>query len=217
MATTRPRLKKRADESGRNGRRRDGRFTSGNRAAAGNRTRSQQARLRAAMLTAVGEELDEVIQAVLRRATCGDIRAARLVLEHALGKPRPAEREAEELIQHRLAELLRRVQSIKPRPGLQEPDAALIKDAGALAELGLTWDAIADLVGVDHEDFKAWAEDHDDFAQALHAGGSRYRLRLAVQAERQSLSVLAVRDPGNFERKLQDQDNWADNPDTRFI
>jgi hypothetical protein len=65
-----------------------GRFTKGNRGGPGNPYARQVAALRQRLIERLtGEELDAILDALLRLAREGDVAAARLVLQYALGRP----------------------------------------------------------------------------------------------------------------------------------
>jgi hypothetical protein len=71
-----------------NGRLRDGRFGAGNRFGQGNPQHRKMAELRAAMLEAVEpEQVKGLTRKLCELALAGDVPAARLVMEYALGKP----------------------------------------------------------------------------------------------------------------------------------
>lgn len=68
-----------------------GRFITGNPGGPGNPHAGRVARLRARLLSAVGEgDIDDLVSAMLERARGGDIAAARLLLEYTIGKPASA-------------------------------------------------------------------------------------------------------------------------------
>lgn len=74
-----------------NGRDSLGRFGPGNRAAVG-RSAGEAARLRAIVRQAVTDaDLVGLLAAMVEQARAGDVTAARLVLEYAIGRPRPIE------------------------------------------------------------------------------------------------------------------------------
>src|SRR4051794_5680112 len=65
-----------------------GRFTKGNKGGPGNPYARQVAALRQRLLARLtAQELDAITDALLRLARGGDVAAARLVLQYALGKP----------------------------------------------------------------------------------------------------------------------------------
>ena len=68
-----------------------GRFTEGNPGGPGNPHAAQVAKLRSALLNAVSaEDVEAIIQEVLKRAKEGELRAAKMVLDYSIGRPRPA-------------------------------------------------------------------------------------------------------------------------------
>ncbi|MEL7089759.1 MAG: hypothetical protein AAGL98_15170, partial [Planctomycetota bacterium] len=166
--STRPRLKKnRPVQTGRN---RNGHFAPGNTIAKGNNGRGRQARLRAKMIEAVEDHLDDITATIIARATGGHVHCLRMCLEYGIGKPRRIDHGADEAIGERLAELVRHAQGVTPRPDIEEPDAQLIADVGVLAELGLPADGIADLLGVEHDLMSGWVEAGGEVARAITAG-----------------------------------------------
>ena len=77
--------------NGDNGRDAQGRFSEGNPGGPGNPHAGQVAKLRSALLDAVSaEDVEAIIQAVLKRAKEGDLRAAKMLLDYSIGRPRPA-------------------------------------------------------------------------------------------------------------------------------
>lgn len=73
-------------------RRSDGRFAKGNRGGPGNPLAAQVNRLRSALLRAVEpEDIEDVVQALLRKAKEGDVAAARVLFNRLLGKPLEAD------------------------------------------------------------------------------------------------------------------------------
>jgi len=73
---------------GANGRGPDGRFRKGNPGGPGNPHARQVARLRAALLEAITpEDIAAVVRAMIERACAGDVAAAKVILERALGQP----------------------------------------------------------------------------------------------------------------------------------
>ena len=74
--------------NGRNGRDEQGRFAKGNSGGPGNPYARQVARLRTAMLEAVGDQgITDIVDALMKAARNGDVAAARLVLSYTLGRP----------------------------------------------------------------------------------------------------------------------------------
>lgn len=77
--------------NGDNGRDARGRFAEGNPGGPGNPHAGQVAKLRSALLDAVSAtDVEEIIQGVLKRAKEGDLRAAKMLLDYSIGRPRPA-------------------------------------------------------------------------------------------------------------------------------
>jgi len=75
-------------ENGANGRDNQGRFAVGNRGGPGNPHAQRTSLLRNAMLSAVSaDDVEKIIQAVVKAAKEGDIAAAREVLDRTIGKP----------------------------------------------------------------------------------------------------------------------------------
>ena len=73
------------DPDGRDGK---GRFTAGNKLAKGNPHAKRVAALRSALLNAVSEEdIQEVVQALVREAKDGNVSAAKELLGRVLGPP----------------------------------------------------------------------------------------------------------------------------------
>ncbi|MFO0879413.1 MAG: hypothetical protein U0840_18860 [Gemmataceae bacterium] len=69
-------------------REKSGRFTKGNAGGPGNPFAAQVGRYRALMQECVGpEQMRAIVQALIRAAIRGDVAAARLVLQYAMGKP----------------------------------------------------------------------------------------------------------------------------------
>lgn len=65
-----------------------GRFTQGNPGGPGNPHAQQVARLRSALLNAVTErDIEEIIEALVKKAKEGSIAAARVLFDRVLGKP----------------------------------------------------------------------------------------------------------------------------------
>lgn len=74
--------------NGRNGRDEQGRFAKGNSGGPGNPYARQVARLRNAMLEAVGDQgIADIVDALMKAARNGDVAAARLVLSYTVGRP----------------------------------------------------------------------------------------------------------------------------------
>lgn len=70
---------------------RNGQFVKGNKAAKGNPHARQMAKLRTQLLGRItGEDLGEVLDAMVQKAKTGDVVAAKLVLDLAVGKSAPA-------------------------------------------------------------------------------------------------------------------------------
>jgi hypothetical protein len=73
---------------GANGRAADGKFAPGNRSAKGNPFGRRLAAMRQAVLNAVSEDdVQEIMSVLLQQAKEGDVAAAKLVLQYAVGKP----------------------------------------------------------------------------------------------------------------------------------
>src|SRR5687768_14890564 len=89
MPTTTPRPSTTEDNAQSTSQRDDkGRFTAGNQGGPGNPFARRVGELRRAMLMAVSvEKIQEIINALMDKATEGDVPAARLVLSYVLGKP----------------------------------------------------------------------------------------------------------------------------------
>ena len=74
-------------ETATNGRTADGKFSTGNRAAAGHKRRQHVAKLRAAFTSCLTEgDIVDVVTVLLRLAKDGDVIACRLLLDRALGR-----------------------------------------------------------------------------------------------------------------------------------
>jgi hypothetical protein len=74
--------------NGTNGRNSNGQFAEGNKCGTGNPYARRVARLRSAMLDAVGENgLADIVQGMVTAAKGGDVAAAKLLLSYLLGKP----------------------------------------------------------------------------------------------------------------------------------
>jgi hypothetical protein len=74
--------------NGENGRDNAGRFSTGNAGGPGNPYAKRVGQLRRALLDAVSEDdLQAVIQAMVRKATGGDVAAARILFDRCLGPP----------------------------------------------------------------------------------------------------------------------------------
>ena len=74
--------------NGNNGRTENGRFAKGNKHGTGNPYARRVARLRSALLDAVGENgLTDIVQGMVTAAKGGDVSAAKLLLSYLLGKP----------------------------------------------------------------------------------------------------------------------------------
>jgi hypothetical protein len=74
--------------NGTSGRKSNGQFTEGNKCGTGNPYARRVARLRSAMLDAVGENgLTDIVQGMVTAAKGGDVAAAKLLLSYLLGKP----------------------------------------------------------------------------------------------------------------------------------
>jgi hypothetical protein len=68
-----------------------GKFTKGNKGGPGNPFNRRVCELRKLLLEAVGPaELRAMLDAVLAKAKAGDVAAAKLILQYAIGKPTPA-------------------------------------------------------------------------------------------------------------------------------
>ena len=77
--------------AGANGRAADGKFAAGNACGKGNPFGRRLAAMRQAVLDAVSEDdVQEIMAMLVRRAKEGDVAAAKLVLQYAVGKPAPA-------------------------------------------------------------------------------------------------------------------------------
>jgi hypothetical protein len=80
------------------GRRPDGRFAAGNRAAAGHKRRQHVAKLRAAFTSCLTEDdIANVVSKLLEVALGGDVQAIKLLLERSIGKPEAFDDLPEEL------------------------------------------------------------------------------------------------------------------------
>jgi len=67
-----------------------GRFRPRNRAAVGRRAPRSKAEARAALEASVADgDLERVARSLVKRASSGDVGAARLLFEHLLGRPSP--------------------------------------------------------------------------------------------------------------------------------
>ena len=74
--------------NGTNGRKPNGQFAKGNSGGPGNPYARRVARLRSALLDAVGENgLADIVQGMVTAAKGGDVAAAKLLLSYLLGKP----------------------------------------------------------------------------------------------------------------------------------
>ena len=74
--------------NGTSGRKSNGQFAEGNRCGTGNPYARRVARLRSALLDAVGENgLADIVQGMVTAAKGGDVAAAKLLLSYLLGKP----------------------------------------------------------------------------------------------------------------------------------
>ena len=74
--------------NGTNGRNSNGQFAEGNKCGTGNPYARRVARLRSALLDAVGENgLADIVQGMVTAAKGGDVAAAKLLLSYLLGKP----------------------------------------------------------------------------------------------------------------------------------
>ncbi len=74
--------------NGTSGRKSNGQFAKGNPGGPGNPYARRVARLRAALLDAVGENgLADIVQGMITAAKGGDVAAAKLLLSYLLGKP----------------------------------------------------------------------------------------------------------------------------------
>lgn len=74
--------------NGTSGRKSNGQFAKGNKCGTGNPYARRVARLRSAMLDAVGENgLTDIVQGMVTAAKDGDVAAAKLLLSYLLGKP----------------------------------------------------------------------------------------------------------------------------------
>lgn len=77
--------------NGDNGRDAQGRFTEGNPGGPGNPHAGQLAKLRSALLNAVSaEDVEAIVQEILKRAKEGSLSAAKMILDYTVGRPRPA-------------------------------------------------------------------------------------------------------------------------------
>ena len=74
--------------NGTSGRKSNGQFAEGNKCGTGNPYARRVARLRSALLEAVGENgLADIVQGMVTAAKGGDVAAAKLLLSYLLGKP----------------------------------------------------------------------------------------------------------------------------------
>jgi hypothetical protein len=74
--------------NGTSGRNSNGQFAEGNKCGTGNPYARRVARLRSALLDAVGENgLADIVQGMVTAAKGGDVAAAKLLLSYLLGKP----------------------------------------------------------------------------------------------------------------------------------
>ena len=74
--------------NGTSGRTSNGQFAEGNKCGTGNPYARRVARLRSALLDAVGENgLADIVQGMVTAAKGGDVAAAKLLLSYLLGKP----------------------------------------------------------------------------------------------------------------------------------
>ena len=74
--------------NGTSGRKSNGQFAKGNKHGTGNPYARRVARLRSALLDAVGENgLADIVQGMISAAKGGDVAAAKLLLSYLLGKP----------------------------------------------------------------------------------------------------------------------------------
>ena len=74
--------------NGTSGRKSNGHFAEGNKCGTGNPYARRVARLRSALLDAVGENgLADIVQGMVTAAKGGDVAAAKLLLSYLLGKP----------------------------------------------------------------------------------------------------------------------------------
>ena len=74
--------------NGTSGRKSNGQFAEGNKCGTGNPYARRVARLRSALLDAVGESgLTDIVQGMVTAAKGGDVAAAKLLLSYLLGKP----------------------------------------------------------------------------------------------------------------------------------
>jgi len=74
--------------NGTSGRKSNGQFAEGNKCGTGNPYARRVARLRSALLDAVGENgLTDIVQGMVTAAKGGDVGAAKLLLSYLLGKP----------------------------------------------------------------------------------------------------------------------------------
>ena len=74
--------------NGTSGRKSNGQFAKGNKHGTGNPYARRVARLRSALLDAVGENgLADIVQGMVTAAKGGDVAAAKLLLSYLLGKP----------------------------------------------------------------------------------------------------------------------------------
>ena len=74
--------------NGTSGRKSNGQFAKGNKCGTGNPYARRVARLRSALLDAVGENgLADIVQGMVTAAKGGDVAAAKLLLSYLLGKP----------------------------------------------------------------------------------------------------------------------------------
>jgi len=74
--------------NGTSGRKSNGQFAEGNKCGTGNPYARRVARLRSALLDAVGDDgLTDIVQGMVTAAKGGDVAAAKLLLSYLLGKP----------------------------------------------------------------------------------------------------------------------------------
>mgnify|MGYP001205531932 CR=1 FL=1 len=95
--------------NGRNGRDERGRFAKGNPGGPGNPYARRVARLRTALLDAVGDDgIDSIARSLVNAARRGDVAAARLVFSYTLGRPAsPVDPDATELHEAELEQALK--------------------------------------------------------------------------------------------------------------
>ncbi len=220
---------------------RSGRFLPGNKAAVGNVKSSsliRAAELRR-MLDHVGPHLPAVYDRLIGAAQRGKPWAVRLVMQRCFGRPAVEDTRAPEIIaaddtlMQRVADLTHAVLDIDADRDIpDEPDGQLIRDAAALAALGLPFDAIASRLGVSVPIFNDWlkegADEHDQgrrrspsarLVAALNAASAEATTRLAIASQRMALRLLERLRPDAFGKDaLQLTDDIEEyDKDERFI